>query len=389
MTARTCCRPGLAALGCLALATALAACPGADPASAPLAAAHLDAADGAVAPPTAVTTPPPPDAMNAQDATNATNVTDAADAVAPAAAGDPGRPTDLFGPKCAGFFGFVELGLQGQDFPFECTAYTHSTDAGTHVYVEFTFLPPTVASAYASIVLATSPLHPGLYSTVRAGHIELLLVDGRRFRLDIPPSLDPWGALVPLTLSVETVSPTPTGRPSHTIRGRLDAELYEQQQPPGAPRPPLEMHLEIDAPAPPGPEPSLQLDCRPGLPGAVDFRADCTLIDGSPSMIVRCQQRGGLGGFTLRVLAPDNVTVGEPIAIGGPAAILGLDGQITTTIHKPVLVPESAAGRFIFDEFVPGKVLRGRFIDATVEMRPPMGTKCRFAQTPIQALPNR
>jgi hypothetical protein len=295
---------------------------------------------------------------------------------------DPGPPARLFGPKCGGHFGFVENGLFAQNFAIDnCTAYSHSGEAGSQIYLHFGTLPAGVASAYASVLLPLPRWRPGLYSRALAGRIEVVLKDGRRYRTFIGAVPGGTGDLPEITLRVDQTSEN-AGEPSHYIKGAFDAQLAHVAGGDGPPH--LFMQIEIDAPAAAAPEPILQLDCRPGLPGAVDVRTRCQLTRSNGQQEAYCQQLGGMGGFGVRVVDAGRVVRGV-VPLGGPAPALRLFGQFTTRNTKPLLVEGSETGYFEVFEMVPDKVLRGRFLSATVTLGPVGAPTCRIGETVFEA----
>jgi hypothetical protein len=381
-------------LSVLALAcTAACAVAERDPAAGALAAttagpagAKLGGSDTSFPPPMAA-----PDARTdggaPTDATRADTASPIVGDAIPATVLDPGKPAVIRGPKCWGHFEFLDQGLFTQDFPVECTAVTNSTAAGSQLYLEFSKLPPGIASAYVSILLATTPWEPGLYSTVRDGRLEVTLRDGRQYRTYIASAPDPSGSQIEMTLQVDTVAPA-VGEPSHTIKGQFDAEL-RQIPSPAAGASPLFLHLQIDAPAPPGPAPTLQLDCRNFLPGAVDVGTQCSLTDNATLTQASCRQLGGIGGFGIRVLDPAKVKLGEPISLADPASNVRVEGWFTTSVHKPSVLPETATGYFIVEQLVRDKLLVGRFINATIGLGGDATATCRIGETRFEALPGR
>jgi hypothetical protein len=92
---------------------------------------------------------------------------------------DPGKPASEFGPKCG-----LELvdDATSTKISFEdCTASAASNERTSHLYLYFGRLPQSAQRMYVSLVLATTPIAPGLHPSARAGAIEATLSDGRTF----------------------------------------------------------------------------------------------------------------------------------------------------------------------------------------------------------------
>lgn len=131
---------------------------------------------------------------------------------------DPGPPALLFGPKCCGQFeitpGETRLILEG-------TAYSHSADGRSRLYIQFGVLPPGLRSAYFSFVYDQAPWAPGVYSDPKAGRAEFVTEGGKRYLFEAGPGRGFY-------LLVKEAAPAPSGgEPSHYLTGKIVLRLEE------------------------------------------------------------------------------------------------------------------------------------------------------------------
>lgn len=88
------------------------------------------------------------------------------------------------------------------------------------------------------------------------------------------------------------------------------------------------------------------------------------------------------------MLDPARVQPGMVIPLGGPSPLVRLSGQFNSRSAMRPLLEGRETGSFLIYELVPDKVLRGRFIEATVALGALDGVPtCRIGETVFEATP--
>jgi O-glycosyl hydrolase len=130
------------------------------------------------------------------------------------------------------------------------------------------------------------------------------------------------------------------------------------------------------------PEARILMDCRPRYEDVGEFSSHCQYV-GAPTPEMVCPQLAmpvSVGSLRITVTHPDRVVPGRPVTLDGPDSDVTIGAAYASSrILIQTRPGASATGVLVFDEFRPGEIMKGRFVDVRVSAQPDPVFSCRIA----------
>ena len=138
--------------------------------------------------------------------------------------------------------------------------------------------------------------------------------------------------------------------------------------------------------------PPIVVDCRPRLDGGARFGGQCQYVESCPGdclPILMCpgEVPGDVASLVIRVRQASSITVGAPIPLAGssPVVTVDFDAVIGDLLVETSADAYRADGHIVFDEYVPGQIIRGHFQEALVQALPEPPFDCRLSNSTFVA----